>query len=211
MCVIILFIFIIMIVAKNITAKSGGYFVAQQKAVGKLNGYIEELINGQKVVKVFNYEERSKKAFDKLNENYRVNSYSAHKFSNILMPLLGNMANIEYVLIAIIGGAFAISGKIPSLTLGTIASFLASEFVNAFIIGTFSLSCSDTISTLFLKSIIIRSADFFPIPGALDIVFESPEIIARDFGLSKNAFKRGIGRLYKSGKIDIEENCIKIK
>lgn len=120
-----LFIYIIMIVAKNITSKSGGYFVAQQKAVGKLNGYIEELINGQKVVKVFNYEERSKKAFDKLNEDYRENSYSAHKFSNILMPLLGNMANIEYVLIAIIGGAFAISGKIPSLTLGTIASFLA--------------------------------------------------------------------------------------
>lgn len=120
-----LFIFIIMIVAKNITAKSGGYFVAQQKAVGKLNGYIEELINGQKVVKVFNYEERSKKSFDELNENYRVNSYSAHKFSNILMPLLGNMANLEYVLIAIIGGAFAISGKISGLSLGTIASFLA--------------------------------------------------------------------------------------
>ena len=83
------------------------------------------MINGQKVVQVFNYEERAKNNFDKLNEDLFNNMEKANKFANILMPVLNNLGNIEYVLVAILGAFLAISGKVPALTIGTIASFLA--------------------------------------------------------------------------------------
>ena len=122
---IFLFVAIMLRVTMSITKRSGSYFIGQQETLGKVNGYIEEMINGQKVVKVFNYEDRAKDNFDKLNENLYNNMVNANKFANILMPILNNLGNIEYVLVAIIGAFLAISGKVPSLTIGTIASFLA--------------------------------------------------------------------------------------
>lgn len=122
---ILAFTIIMLKVTKRITKKSGGYFVAQQNKLGKVNGYIEEMINGQKVIKVFNYEERAEEGFDKLNEDLYKNMLSANKFSNILMPILNNLGNLEYVLVAILGAYFAISGMLPNLTIGVIASFLA--------------------------------------------------------------------------------------
>ncbi len=122
---IFLFVAIMLRVTMSITKRSGSYFIGQQETLGKVNGYIEEMINGQKVVKVFNYEDRAKDNFDKLNENLYNNMVNANKFANILMPVLNNLGNIEYVLVAIIGAFLAISGKVPSLTIGTIASFLA--------------------------------------------------------------------------------------
>ena len=122
---IFLFVAIMLRVTMSITKRSGSYFIGQQETLGKVNGYIEEMINGQKVVKVFNYEDRAKDNFDKLNENLFNNMVNANKFANILMPILNNLGNIEYVLVAIIGAFLAISGKVPSLTIGTIASFLA--------------------------------------------------------------------------------------
>ena len=122
---IFIFVFIMLRVTMAIAKKSGTYFVGQQETLGKVNGYIEEMINGQKVVKVFNYEERAKKDFDKLNENLFNNMVNANRFANILMPILNNLGNLEYVLVAILGAFLAISGKVPSLTIGTIASFLA--------------------------------------------------------------------------------------
>ncbi|MBR0427047.1 MAG: ABC transporter ATP-binding protein [Clostridia bacterium] len=122
---IFLFVAIMLRVTMSITKRSGSYFIGQQETLGKVNGYIEEMINGQKVVKVFNYEDRAKDNFDKLNENLFDNMVNANKFANILMPILNNLGNIEYVLVAIIGAFLAISGKVPSLTIGTIASFLA--------------------------------------------------------------------------------------
>ena len=119
------FVFVMLRITMSITKKSGNYFMGQQETLGKVNGYIEEMINGQKVVKVFNYEDRAKKSFDGLNENLYNNMVNANKFANILMPILNNLGNLEYVLVAIIGAFFAISGKVPSLTIGTIASFLA--------------------------------------------------------------------------------------
>ena len=118
------FVFIMLNVTKKITGKSANYFVAQQKAVGAVNGYIEEMINGQKVVKVFNYEDRAKNKFDKLNEELYNNARQANKFANILMPILANLGNIEYVLVAILGAVLAINNIIPGLTIGTIAAFL---------------------------------------------------------------------------------------
>ncbi len=122
---ILVFVIVMLKTTKAITKRSGTYFIGQQATLGKVNGYIEEMINGQKVVKVFNYEERAKKAFDNLNEELYDNMYKANKFSNILMPILNNLGNLEYVLVAILGAGLAISGKFPSLTIGTIVSFLA--------------------------------------------------------------------------------------
>ena len=122
---IFIFVFIMLRITMSITKKSGNYFMGQQETLGKVNGYIEEMINGQKVVKVFNYEDRAKKNFDELNENLYSNMVNANKFANILMPILNNLGNLEYVLVAIIGAFLAISGKVPTLTIGTIASFLA--------------------------------------------------------------------------------------
>ena len=122
---IFIFVFVMLRITMSITKKSGNYFMGQQETLGKVNGYIEEMINGQKVVKVFNYEDRAKKNFDELNENLYSNMVNANKFANILMPILNNIGNLEYVLVAIIGAFLAISGKVPTLTIGTIASFLA--------------------------------------------------------------------------------------
>ena len=122
---IFVFVFVMLKITKAITKKSGGYFMGQQQALGKVNGYIEEMITGQKVVKVFNYEDRAKDRFDTINEDLFNNMVNANRFSNILMPILNNLGNLEYVLVAILGAYLAISGLVPSLTIGVIASFLA--------------------------------------------------------------------------------------
>ena len=116
-------VFLMMLSTKKITGNSAKYFIQQQGSIGALNGYIEELINGQKVVKVFSYEDRAKKDFDRRNEELFNQSAKANIFANILMPVMGNIGNLQYVLIALVGGAFAIKG-IGGITLGIIASFL---------------------------------------------------------------------------------------
>ena len=116
-------VFIMLNIAKTIAGKSGSFFMQQQVSLGKTNGYIEEMINGQKVVKVFCHEEEAKEQFDKLNEELCQNATQANSFANILMPIMGNIGNIQYVLIAVIGGALAIN-HIGGLTIGAIAAFL---------------------------------------------------------------------------------------
>ena len=117
--------------AKKIGGRSSKYFSKQQKSLGDVNGYIEEMINGQKVVKVFNFENRAKETFDGKNEELRENASLANTFANILMPIMGNLGHLQYALIAIIGGALAIAAVpnlylagIGTLTLGSIASFM---------------------------------------------------------------------------------------
>jgi ATP-binding cassette subfamily B protein len=110
-------------IAKLITGRCGAFFRKQQESLGKMNGYIEEMIHGQKVVKVFCHEEKSKMQFDELNEALCINAAQANRFANILMPVMGNIGNILYVLIALVGGVLAING-IGGLTLGMIAAFL---------------------------------------------------------------------------------------
>jgi len=120
---VVLFVLLMMQVTKYVGGKSGKFFVKQQRAIGDLNGYIEEMINGQKVVKVFCHEEKSKEEFDKRNETLCNNATEANRFANILGPINNNLGHLQYVLIAVIGGAMAISG-VGSMSLGTIASFL---------------------------------------------------------------------------------------
>lgn len=120
---VVVFLFFMLFVTKTIGGKSASYFMQQQKSIGTINGYIEEMINGQKVIKVFCHEEAAKKDFDVKNEELCLNSTEANKFANIFMPIMMNLGNLQYVLLAIIGGALAING-IGGLTLGAIASFL---------------------------------------------------------------------------------------
>lgn len=128
---VVLFTFIILNVVGNITSKSGKYFVRQQKSLGDVNGYIEEMINGQKVVKVFCHEDKAKEVFNQKNEELCKNATEANRFANMLGPLMNNMGYILYVSMAIVGGGLAILGVanvslsgVGTLTLGMIASFL---------------------------------------------------------------------------------------
>lgn len=109
--------------ATVVAGKSGTYFVQQQARLGEVNGYIEELINGQKVVKVFCYETQAKNQFHEKNGRLFESADSANKYANILMPIMGNLSNLSYVLVAILGGALAL-GDVGGLTLGAIAAFL---------------------------------------------------------------------------------------
>lgn len=116
-------IVVMMLVTGKIAGKSGKYFIAQQRSIAQVNGYIEEMINGQKVVKVFCHEEETKEGFDRLNEELCVNSREANTFANVLGPINMNLGHLQYVLIAVLGGVLAVNG-IGGLTLGGIAAFL---------------------------------------------------------------------------------------
>lgn len=118
---VILMIIIMFNVIKKIGGKSGNYFKKQQMELGKVNGYIEEMIEGQKVVKVFCHEESSKENFSKLNESLCNASTSANTFANILMPIMGNLSHVLYAITAMAGGLLAIKGQ---LSLGTVIAFL---------------------------------------------------------------------------------------
>ena len=107
----------------KISKKSGKYFKENQESIAKINGYIEEMMNGQKVIKVFNHEEKIEEEFDKLNEKWFETNNNANKFANILMPIMANLSVLQYVIIAVIGGFFVVKGY-TNVTLGLIASFL---------------------------------------------------------------------------------------
>lgn len=110
-------------VTASVAGNSGRYFAAQQRDIGALNGYIEEMIEGQKVIKVFCHEEESKEGFAKLNGQLFDSADNANKFANLLGPINAQLGNISYVLCAIVGGALAING-VGGFTLGGLASFL---------------------------------------------------------------------------------------
>lgn len=120
---VLVFVACMLFLTKKIGSQSGKYFVRQQRSLGTVNGYIEEMVTGQKVVKVFCHEEKAKEGFDGLNEQLREEASAANTYANIMGPVMGNLGHLQYVLIAIAGGALALSG-VGGLTLGAIASFL---------------------------------------------------------------------------------------
>ncbi len=128
---VMLCVFFILKIAAYIGSNSGKFFVKQQKSMGDVNGYVEELISGQKVVKVFCHEEKTKEEFDRRNEELCENMTTANRFANIMGPIFNNMGHLLYVVLATVGGAMAILGM-PNfslsgfgvLTLGMLASFL---------------------------------------------------------------------------------------
>ena len=121
--VILVTIICIITTGRTIGANSAKYFMKQQQSIGALNGYIEEMINGQKVVKVFCYEDKAKKRFDEKNDELFQNASSAAKFANVMMPVMANLGHVQYAILAISGGIMAVSG-VGTMTLGTIAAFL---------------------------------------------------------------------------------------
>lgn len=120
---VLVMVFPMLKVSAFVTGKSGKYFVRQQQDLGDVNGYIEEMMDGQKVVKVFCYEDEAQKKFDEKNDRLCESGNFANKYGNVLMPIMANLSNLTYVLVAIIGGALAVGG-IGGLTLGAIATFL---------------------------------------------------------------------------------------
>ncbi len=104
-------------VAKKVGGKSAGNFVKMQRSIAKEEGFIEEMMNGQKVVKVFCHEEESVEAFDKINDQLCHDATNANRFANILMPIMGNIGNLLYVFVAFVGGILIVSGNIPNLSL----------------------------------------------------------------------------------------------
>ena len=120
---VLVIVALMLILTGKIGGMSGKYFVRQQKSLGAINGYIEEMVTGQKVIKVFCHEEHAKADFDKLNDQLRSDSARANSFANIMGPVMNNLGHLQYALIAIAGGALALGG-VGGLTLGGIAAFL---------------------------------------------------------------------------------------
>ncbi len=118
-------VLLMLFVTKHIGGNSAKYFIRQQKAIGETEGYIEEMMSGQKVVKVFNHEDESCKAFDKINNRLFEEASKAHSFANILMPIMGNIGNILYVMIAFIGGVLILSPNVHNVSLSGQALGLA--------------------------------------------------------------------------------------
>ena len=126
--ILTVFVVICLILMLQATKKIGGnsakYFIAQQKSIGNLNGYIEEMISGQRVIKVFCHEEATKEEFDRRNEELQASATKANIFANILMPIMMNLGNLQYVLVAILGGALAVVSQESLITMGGIMLFL---------------------------------------------------------------------------------------
>jgi ATP-binding cassette subfamily B protein len=121
--VTLLMVGIMMLATKAVAGQSGKYFVVQQKALGQVNGYIEEMMEGQKVVKVFCHEEESISEFNELNEKLFDSAYNANQFANVMGPIMSQLGNLSYVICAMVGGVLALN-NFWGFTLGGLASFL---------------------------------------------------------------------------------------
>ena len=115
---------LIVFTTKYLAGKAGKYFIGQQQSLGAVNGYIEEMINGQRVVKIFNHEDACKKDFDALNEQLCTNAYAAGKFSNVMGPINNNLGYVQYAILAIAGGMMVVFSKGKMLTLGNLMAFM---------------------------------------------------------------------------------------
>ena len=114
----------VVFVTKTLAGKSAKFFIGQQRSLGAVNGYVEEMITGQKVVKVFNHEEVSKEEFDKLNEELCANAFSAGKFANMMGPINNNLGYVQYAVLAIVGGIIVVQSGGSLLTLGSLMTFM---------------------------------------------------------------------------------------
>ena len=122
-------IFVLFLVARKLGGNSGKYFVRQQIDLADVTGFVEERMNGQRVIKVFNHEKISEEEFDKLNERLYTSSSKAHTFASVMGPVMGNIGNIQFVLTAILGGILLVTG-VGGVTIGTIVSYL--QFTKSF-------------------------------------------------------------------------------
>lgn len=122
-------IFVLFLVARKLGGNSGKYFIRQQIDLADITGFVEERMNGQRVIKVFNHERISEEEFDKLNERLYTSSSKAHTFASVMGPVMGNIGNIQFVLTAILGGILLVTG-VGGMTIGTIVSYM--QFTKSF-------------------------------------------------------------------------------
>ena len=122
--VLLLTVSVIVLVTKTVAGKSARFFIGQQTALGAVNGYVEEMINGQRVVKVFCHEDAAKREFDELNDTLRRNAFQAGAYSNVMGPVNNNLGYIQYAILAIVGGLMAVYSGGTLLTLGKLIAFL---------------------------------------------------------------------------------------
>ena len=122
--VLLLTVSVIVLVTKTVAGKSARFFIGQQRALGAVNGYVEEMINGQRVVKVFCHEDAAKREFDELNDTLRRNAFQAGAYSNVMGPVNNNLGYIQYAILAIVGGLMAVYSGGTLLTLGKLIAFL---------------------------------------------------------------------------------------
>ena len=125
----VLVILLMIVVARYVGGNSGKYFIRQQIDLADVTGYVEEHMNGQRVIKVFNHERKTEEEFDKLNERLYESASSAHTFASMMGPIIGNMGNLQFVLTAIFGGVLSVAG-VGGITLGVMASYL--QFTRSF-------------------------------------------------------------------------------
>ncbi|HIW49367.1 MAG TPA: ABC transporter ATP-binding protein/permease [Candidatus Blautia intestinavium] len=125
----VVIIFVMLAVTRLIGGNSGKYFVRQQMSLADVTGFVEERMNGQRVVKVFNHERKSEQEFDKLNEALFQSAASANKYANMMGPVIGNIGNLQFVLTAVLGGFLSVAG-VGGITLGVMASYL--QFTKSF-------------------------------------------------------------------------------
>ena len=123
-CVILVTVAVITFTTVTIAGKAAKYFIGQQRSLGKLNGFVEEMITGQKVVKVFNHEDRSKEEFDKLNDELCKNAYTAGKMANLMGPLNNNLGYIQYAVLAVVGGILIVVSDGQLLDIGKLMTFM---------------------------------------------------------------------------------------
>ncbi len=123
-CVILVTVTCILFITVKIVGKSSKFFIGQQRSLGALNGYVEEMINGQKVVKVFNHEQTCKEEFDKLNETLCQNAYTAGRLANMMGPVNNNLGYIQYAILAIVGGIIVVASEGRLLSLGSLMTFM---------------------------------------------------------------------------------------
>ena len=125
LCLVMLVtVFGIVQATKFVVGKSSTYFIGQQKSLGAVNGFVEEMINGQKVVKVFNHEDECKERFDELNDELCRNAYNAGKFANAMGPINNNLGYVQYAILAIVGGILCVSSDGRMLSLGNLMTFM---------------------------------------------------------------------------------------
>ena len=154
---VFLFAILMFIITKFLTKKSSKYFIKQQIELGKTNGYIEEMITGQKVIKVFNYEERNIKGFQQHNNQFFEDSVKANRYASVLMPTVNQLGNLQYAIIGLVGGLFVIKGwsgvsitGLHEFSVGLIVSFLlySKSFIQP--IGQISQQLNSTLSKIAL-------------------------------------------------------------
>ncbi len=152
---------LMLMITKFITSKSSKYFTEQQRNIGQLNGFLEEMMNGQKVIKVFSHENKTKDQFDSQNTMLNNSMYKANKYANSLLPVITNLSNLMYILVTVIGGLLAIYGK-SSITLGGIVTFLMLTKLLSQPIGQISQQLNSIILGLAGAERIFKTMDEMP-------------------------------------------------